>query len=244
MGQRSPAPIPGDVPRRSEITARIERLRKMRTGIMTTCLILVLGISTVSSAVDVAMSTSDPGWAYPELADPEPVNGNYPNLSMYDQTPRSDGDPPYNAYFNGKYTGPGERYLSEIFDEDTTIFGAGDNEGSNPWFAFDFGGDVTARGLYVKMHECTNMYHELYSSGSVSSPTDLVLQVYSGSGGGSGYHEYWFEFSEDVTFRYYKGHMSGGQWNYIMEAQFYTPEPATVAILGLGSLVLLRRRRV
>jgi hypothetical protein len=204
-------------------------------------LALVLGIASAASAVTVY--TSDPGWTYPELADPEPVNGNYPNLNTYGQTPRSDGDPPYNAHFNGAYTGPGDRYLSEIFDEVDNIFGSG-NVAGDPWFAFDFGGDVTARGLYVKMAECPTMYHELYSSGSVSSPTDLVLQVYSGSGGGSGTHEYWFEFSEDVTFRYYKGFISGGQWCYIKEAQFYTPEPATVAILGLGSLVLLRRRRV
>jgi hypothetical protein len=189
----------------------------MERGMIKISLISVIVFVVASAASAVTVYTSDPGWTYPEIADP----------STDDIT-----------YFGWTQTGPGTWTPGNLIDNNTGTISGGRPAGGG--VKLDYGSEVTAVGMYNKF--------QLYNSGTLSWTVELYDDgenvVLTESGSGSNTVEIWVDFEGSLDFQYEKVTMSGhDDWAYGTEFIYYTPEPATVAILGLGSLVLLRKRR-
>jgi hypothetical protein len=116
----------------------------------------------------------------------------------------------------------------------------------------ELGGRPGRRNFRSIFQHTRDMHFEMRNNGG-SYTIDLIdsggttVYTYSGttsSGDNEQIEHIWFDFEGPITFQKevlsMGSHDDYGTWN---EFIYYTPEPATVAILGLGSLVLLRRRR-
>jgi len=182
-------------------------------------LALVLGIASAASAVTVY--TSDPSWTWDEIADPSTDNITYSGWTI---------------------AGPGAWTPGNLIDNNLGTITGGRRPYTGGSIKIDFGSEVSGVGLY-------NVF-SLHGSGSADWKVELfddgdsVVLTTSGTATMEAQTDIWVDFDGPLNFQYEVLTLSGNSdFSYGYEVAYYTPEPATVAILGLGSLVLLRKRR-
>jgi len=181
-------------------------------------LALVLGIASAASAVTVY--TDDPSWTYPELADPAATDITHDGWTQL-------------TCQSGGITWTWDQVKGFSIDNDLTTY-TGGRWGSSPGMKMAYQSDQTIVAMYTHPWDGGAPTVSLYDS------LDNVVYSHTQASGGKAS---WYLFDSPTTFRYYKVDFAGTDWQGLYETIFYTPEPTTVAILGLGSLVLLRKRR-
>ena len=133
------------------------------------------------------------------------------------------------------------------FDENSATAMHDDGYPVGVAWTVDFGSTKSIEGFYYMQHPnaayAGTTGSELILSVNSDFSSPVTITGLSHDTGASA--DTWWKFSESVTARYVRWKITAKSVTYgaAAEMNFYTPEPATVAILGLGSLVLLLKRR-